>query len=157
MSVQRGTGWDLAVYNKDGQLILAVEIKGKIDASPEWASQLRSNILAHGVFPKAPYFLMVFPDRFYLWDKQDAQLDISAPSYAVDAAPILKPYLEKAGIEQGHKISSQSLELIVASWLSKIIYSNQPSEEIDGQSQWLFDSGLYNAIAGGTFGHETAA
>jgi hypothetical protein len=146
---------DLAVYNKEGQLALVVEAKGKLNASAKWASQLRSNILAHGIYPKAPYFLMVFPDKFYLWAKEDAQLDISEPTYGIDARPILQPYLDKAGIKPGQKISSQSLIIIVTSWLSKIIYSEQPLGETDEQEQWLIDSDLYAAIAGGSF-HRSA-
>jgi hypothetical protein len=61
------SGWDLSVDNRSGQLALVVEVKSKINASPEWAARFRQNILAHGTFPKAPYYLMVFPDRFYLW------------------------------------------------------------------------------------------
>ncbi|MEQ9481150.1 hypothetical protein [Coleofasciculus sp. F4-SAH-05] len=41
-------------------------MKGNL-TSPDWAAQFRRNILAHGTFYKAPYFLMVFLDRFYLW------------------------------------------------------------------------------------------
>ena len=146
-----------AIYNKDGQLVLVIQVKGKLNASAQWASQLRSNILAHGIYPKAPYFLMVFPDKFYLWTNEDAQLDISEPTYVVDARPILKPYLDKAGITPGQKISSQSLVLLVASWLSKIIYSDLPLGEMDESERSLVDSGLYAAIAGGSFGREAAA
>jgi hypothetical protein len=157
MFAQRDTGWDLAVYNKDGQLVLVVQVKGKLNASAQWASQLRSNILAHGIYPKAPYFLMVFPDKFYLWANEDAQLDISEPTYAVDARPIIQPYLDKAGITQGQTISSQSLVLIVAAWLSKIIYDELPLGETDEQERWLVDSGLYAAVAGGSFDCEAVA
>jgi hypothetical protein len=41
------------------------------------AVQFRRNILAHGTFPSAPYFLMVFPDKFYLWVNVDAHSDQS--------------------------------------------------------------------------------
>jgi hypothetical protein len=157
MFAQRDTGWDLAVYNKDGQLVLAVQVKGKLNAWQEWASQLRSNILAHGIYPKAPYFLMVFPDKFYLWANEDAQLDMSEPTYDIDARPIIQPYLDKAGITQEQKISSQSLELIVVAWLSKIIYNELPLDETDELERWLVDSGLYAAIAGGSFGREAVA
>jgi hypothetical protein len=155
--IQQDTGWDIAVYSKNGQLVLAVQVKGKLNTTVEWASQLRSNILAHGVYPKAPYFLMVFPDKFYLWANEDAQLDISEPTYAVDARPIIQPYLDKAGITQEQKISRQSLELIVVVWLSKIIYNELPLEKTDESERWLVDSGLYAAIAGGSFGREAVA
>ncbi|KYC41695.1 hypothetical protein WA1_16790 [Scytonema hofmannii PCC 7110] len=157
MSVRQDTGWDLAVYNKDGQLMLVVQVKGKLNASPQWASQLRSNILAHGIYPKPPYFLMVFPDKFYLWANEDAQLDMSEPTYAVDARPIIQPYLDKAGITLTQTLSSHSLELIVASWLSEIIYCDRPLEETHKREQWLLDSGLYAAISGGSFNREAVA
>ena len=148
--------WDLAVYNRDNQLVLVVEIKNKLNASSEWAAQLRRNILAHGTFPKAPYFLMVFPDRFYLWTAADAQLDQSEPTYTIDARPILQPYFEQAGVA-ANQISGQSLELIVASWLGETIHSEKLPEEEDESQRWLIESGLYAAVAGGHFDHEAVA
>jgi hypothetical protein len=146
--------WDLSVDNRAGQLTLVVEVKRKIGASSQWAASLRSNILAHGTFPKAPYFLMVFPDQFYLWTDADAQLDQSEPT--LDARPILQPYLERAGVT-AEKISSQSLELIVESWLREIIYSENPHEDLDESQHWVIDLGLHAALAGGKIEHEAAA
>ena len=156
MSTHWDASWDLAVYNSDNQLVLVVEIKSRLNASPEWAARLLRNILAHGTFPKAPYFLMAFPDRFYLWTEADARLDQSEPTYTIDARPILQPYFEQAGVT-AEQISGQSLELIVASWLGKIIYSEKSHEEIDKSQQWLVESGLYAAVAGGSFNQKAVA
>ena len=142
--------WDLAVYNRDSQLTLVVEIKNKFNASPQWATQLRRNILAHGIFPTAPYFLMAFPDRFYLWTDAHVRLDESEPNYIIDARPILQPYLEKAGVS-ADRISRQSLELIIASWLGEIIHAQKLSPEMTTSWRWLIESGLYTAISGGRF------
>lgn len=149
-------GWDLAVYNQDNQLVLVVEIKNKLNTSSEWAEKLRRNMLAHGTFPKAPYLLMVFPDRLYLWTGEAAQVDQSQPTYNIDAHPFLQPYFEQAGVSANY-ITGESLELIVASWLSKIIHSEKLTEEIDDSQTWLIESGLYSALAGGHFGQEAAA
>jgi hypothetical protein len=156
MSTYRDFGWDLAIYNRDGQLVLVAEIKTKLNASPEWAAQFRRNILAHGTFPKAPYFLMAFPDRFYLWTDADIRLDQSEPTYVIDARPIFQPYFERAGVT-AEQISEQSLELIVASWLGEIIHSDQPLTDIDKSQQWLIESGLCAAIFRGRFAHEAVA
>lgn len=150
------SSWDLLVDNRDGQLALVVEVKRKTDVSPEWAANLRRNILAHGTFPKAPYFLMVFPDKFYLWSNAEADQDQSQPTYTIDATPILQPYLERAGVS-AEQISGHSLELIVTSWLGGIIHSDQPPENIDASQQWLIESGLYAALIGGKFELEAAA
>ncbi|MGF1481413.1 MAG: hypothetical protein ACFB4I_18340 [Cyanophyceae cyanobacterium] len=146
--------WDLSVEDSKGQLALVVEVKRKTNASPEWAAQLRHNILAHGTFPQAPYFLLVFPDKFYLWSEANTQLDLSKPTYTIDAHPILEPYLTQAGVT-AEQISGQSLEFIVASWLGEIIHSKNLSER--NSQRWLIESGLYAAIAGGKFEYEAAA
>lgn len=156
MVASLGSRWDLSVDNRAGQLALVVEVKRKTGASAQWAASLRSNILAHGTFPKAPYFLMVFPDQFYLWTDADAQSDQSEPTYTIDARPILQPYLERAGVT-AEKISGQSLELIVESWLREIIYSENPHEDLDESQHWVIDLGLHAALAGGKIEHEAIA
>lgn len=147
------TRWDLAAYSRENQLVLVVEVKSKLDTTPEWAARLRRNILAHGIFPNAPYFLMVFPDRFYLWAHSLADLEAIAPAYVIDARPILQPYLEQSGITT-EQVSEQSLELIVASWLNELIHTKKPPDEVDHTWQWLVDSGLYYAVAGGSLDYE---
>ncbi|MBN8563103.1 MAG: hypothetical protein J0L70_21440 [Leptolyngbya sp. UWPOB_LEPTO1] len=156
MVMRPDSHWDLSVDNRSGQLTLVVEVKRKTNVSPEWAAKLRRNILAHGTFPKAPYFLMVFPDKFYLWSNSQAYQDQSEPTYTIDAFPILQPYFERAGVV-ADQISGASLELIVASWLGEIIHSNQLPENIDASQQWLIESGLYAALVGGKLEHEAAA
>lgn len=156
MVMKPNSGWDLSVDDRNGQLILVVEVKRKTNVSPDWAAKLRRNILAHGTFPKAPYLLMVFPDKFYLWSNVEAYQDQSKPTYAIDASPILQPYFERAGVT-ADQISGYSLELIVMSWLAEIIHSDPRPESIDASQQWLIESGLYAALAGGKFEHEAAA
>ena len=148
--------WDLSVDNRNGQLTLVVEVKRKTNVSPEWAAKLRRNILAHGTFPQAPYFLMVFPDKFYLWSNAEAYKDQSEPTYTIDASPILQPYCERAGVN-ADQISEASLELIVASWLGEIIHSNQLPENVDASQKWLIESGLYAALVGGKLEQEAVA
>jgi hypothetical protein len=156
MAMGSDSGWDLSVDNRNGQLALVVEIKRKTNVSPEWAAKLRRNILAHGTFPKAPYFLMVFPDKFYLWSNAEAYQDQSEPTYTIDASSILQPYFDRAGVA-ADQISGASLELIVTSWLGEIIHSDQLPKNIDASQQWLIESGLYAALAGGKLEHEAAA
>lgn len=148
--------WDIAIYNRDHQLVVVVEVKAKLNASLEWAAQLRRNIFAHGIFPKAPYFLMAFPDKFYLWTDNAEQLEKSEPTYTIDARPILESYFEQAGVS-ANQITGQSLELIIASWLGKVIHSEQLPDELDQSQRWLIESGLYTAVAGGHFDREAVA
>ena len=58
---------ELAVYNRHGQLTALVEIKNKLGTSRAWAAQLRHNLLAHGGYDTADFFLLATPDWLYLW------------------------------------------------------------------------------------------
>ena len=156
MVTRTDSGWDLSIDNRNGQRALVIEVKRKINVSPEWAASLRRNILAHGTFPQAPYFLMVFPDRLYLWANVDNNLDYSRPSYSIDATPLFKPYFERAGVTPD-QISGESLELIVTSWLGEMMYADRRLEPLDAAQPWLIESGLYAALAGGRFEDEAAA
>ncbi|MGF1515571.1 MAG: hypothetical protein ACFB5Z_17985 [Elainellaceae cyanobacterium] len=156
MTTSPDSRWDLSVDDRNGQRALIVEVKTKINVSSDWATRLRRNILAHGAFPKAPYFLMVFPDKFYLWIGSETKLEHSQPAYTIDARSILQPYFERAGVT-ADQISGHSLELIIASWLGEIIHVESPLDEIRNSQRWLVDSGLYEALAGGRFEQEQAA
>lgn len=155
------SAWDLSVVDRNGQLVLVVEVKIKLNASPQWAAQFRSNILAHGTFPNAPYTLIVFPDKFYLWTDVKGYLNQSEPidrkpDYIIDARPILQPYFDKTKV-RADRIGGLNLELIVLGWLSEIIYSGKSAETLDKSLEWLIDSGLYAALAGGQIKHEEVA
>lgn len=148
--------WDLSVNNRNGQLVLAVEVKRRTDTSLEWVMDFRRNMLSHGILPKAPYFLMAFLDKFYLWTDADIQTDRCEPNYIIDAKPILEPYFKRAGII-GDQISPQSLELIIESWLGEIIHAENLPNHLNASQHWLIESGLYNALTGGKLEYEAAA
>ncbi len=156
MYTQRDDNWDLSIYNRELQLVLAVEVKSQLNITKEWATKFRRNVLAHEVFAKAPYFLIIFPDKLYLWTNDNGVLPLKEPTYIVDARPIFRPHFEQSGIT-ANQISSENLEIIVTSWLAKIMYSSKPPSLDDESHGWLVDSGLYNAIAGGSFNREAVA
>jgi len=140
--------WDLMAYDRNGQLVLSVDIRKSPTASPEWAAELRKNILAHGVYPITPYFLMALSDQFFLWKNGNAVNPESKPTYTVDAGPIVNPYLE------GTKYTADDLDrgtfkFILSAWLGKLIYHGRPREEIKAIAEWVVESGLYDAIDGG--------
>lgn len=145
--------WDISIYNRNDQLVLAVEVKAILDASPEWAAQFRRNIFAHGILP-APYFMFIFPDRLYLWVNQTTQEE-TLPDYSIDAYPIFQPYFQRSRVTP-EKIRSQSLELIAISWLAEIMYSESPGE-LEKSLHWVVESGLFTAISGGKFATEDVA
>ncbi|MDQ4075121.1 MAG: hypothetical protein M3220_02615 [Chloroflexota bacterium] len=144
---------DLVVYNHNDELALIVEVKRKFDASKEWAARLRRNILAHGVVPRAKFFLLALPDRFYLWKDGNLPYEPNEPDYEVDPTPILQPYFDRLGISP-EDMSGQSFELLIASWLNELIHSDKAYEDLDYYQSWLLDSGLSDELVGGRLAHE---
>jgi hypothetical protein len=149
-------GWDLLIDNRHGQLTLEVEVKSKTNVSAEWAAKFRRNIIAHGTLSKAPYFMMAFPDKFYLWANPEINQDDSAPTYQVDASKILNPYFERARVT-AEEISGESLEVIIASWLDELVYIDKLPEDVKIAQPWLIESGLYDVLSRGLVEQRTAA
>ena len=147
---------DVAVYGSDGQLQLVVEVKARPGASAEWAIHLRRNLLSDAVIPLVPYFLLALPDCFYLWTDAASVNHEAKPDYQIEAAELLAPYVDQT-IPPLDEISGYGLELIVASWLEGVVYADLQRETVGPNLQWLFDSGLYEAITHGSVAIEATA
>lgn len=147
---------DLALYDCDGQLTVAVEVKNKLGTSAEWAAKLRRNLLAHGGFYGGSFFLLVTPDRVYLWKGADAEPDLSPPTYEIDATPLFAAYFTRAGALPG-EMSSQAFELVVAAWLSELVRSEERPKDLADTRRWLAESGLLSAVKNGRIEYEVAA
>ena len=104
---------DLAMFSSDGRLTAVAEVKNRRGTSSEWATRLRRNILAHGGFPKTDFFLMVTPERLYLWQRSGNQPDLVEPAYEIDAIPIFAPYFERSGVDP-RLVSGPAFELVSA-------------------------------------------
>ncbi len=150
--------WDLLVCDRDGQPTLIVEVKSKIGTSSEWVSNWRRNILVHETLPSTPYLLFAFPDKFYLWkdNSMTNYINKNQPDYTIDASSILQPYFQEINVQNNH-IRESSLEMIVASWLNDIMYSETNVEELEKSHSWLIDSGLYASLLGGKIVSEANA
>lgn len=145
--------WDISVYNRENQRILIVEVKRSSNASLDWAMQLRHQIFANDNFPIAPYVMLVFTDKIYLWCDRHPQDLTLEPSYIIDATPIFQPYFERSKVTAEH-ISEYSFAMIVASWLREIIRVANFPEDRDRLQEWLVESRLLSAIEGGDVRYE---
>lgn len=155
--------WDIAIQDKDHQLVLIVELKinrhTKIK-SRDWASKSYYNLRSNGIIPPAPYFLFAFLDYLYLWDNNNLQIDednqMIIPNYSGDAKVILNPYFKKINIKP-ETINEYGFGIIVSSWLRDIISENININEIGEYQDILINSGLYDSIVEGNLNYEVAA
>ena len=139
---------DIAVSGADGRLQLVVEIKNIPGASAEWVTRLRRNLIAHSFLPSAPYFLLVLPDYLYLWTAAATAENLAKPDYKIEATEVFAPYL-KFNLSL-NDLSRNGLELLTISWLGDLLNNDSRRDSVDGNSRWLFDSGLYETISNGS-------
>jgi hypothetical protein len=147
---------DFVLYDRHGRLAAIVEVKAKRGTSNSWAAEFRRNLLAHEAFRQAPYFLLVTPEKLYLWRESSrisgAESSPVPPDYELDAKSLFRRYLERAGLKP-EDVSGQAFELIVMSWLGDLILQlPDVLREPD-----LEDSGLPQAAKDGRIAYPAAA
>lgn len=139
---------DFAVYDRDGQLVMTVEVINRMGTTRKWAAEMRYDLLAPGGYPIAPYFLLVVPDRFYLWKQTRRAVTEKMPDYVADAEPLLRRYYEPLGYSTGG-LSNDGFDLVVSYWLGALAHLSVPAEGLPRHLEWLDNSGLLQAIKGG--------
>ncbi len=150
------THTDLALYDRSGRLTAVAEIKNKLGTSREWAAQTRRNILAHGESYSADFFLLVTPDRLYLWKEAGADPVRVLPTFEADIQEEFVPYFESAGVNPLH-VSGHAFELLVAAWLGDITRSATTTEDLSDDQSWLAKSGFRAAIRDGRIEYQAVA
>lgn len=146
---------DLALYDRTDRLAAVAEVKNKLGTSHEWAARTRRNILAHGGLWDTEFFLLVTPDRLYLWkDAGTAPTEIP-PTYVADTQSEFEPYFERAGVEP-HNVSGAAFEMLVGSWLGDLIRSEGGAGESADPRGWLVRSGFSAAVKDGRIRFEAA-
>ncbi|NJL59361.1 MAG: hypothetical protein HC887_06665 [Desulfobacteraceae bacterium] len=138
---------DMIAYDKNGQLVMIVEVKNISGKSKEWAAKLRRNIYAHGVLPATPYFMIAMPDYFYLWKNAGNKPEIIEPTYQTDSSVFLKPWYDRSGVSPA-SMSELGFEFLLSSWLYEIMYGDI-DDILRKNGHWLAESGLLEAVREG--------
>ena len=147
---------DIALYDRNGRLIAVAEVKNKLGTSREWAAKFRSNMLVHGGLAQADFYLLVTPDRLYIWKNAGTSPSLIQPTYDLDAQPLFAAYFEKAGISPGD-VSGHAFELVVSAWLGDLVRSQEQQEPQPNGQRVLAESGFLTAIRNGRIAYEEAA
>jgi hypothetical protein len=138
-------GIDFIAYDDIGRVILLGEVKSRVGTSGEWAARFRRNMLAHGVLPRALFFLIATPERMYFWKQDQPDVAEEPPGFTVDATKEFKPYLETVSRTR-QAVSEQALELMVFSWLKDIARTGDERVKRDPSLKWLAESGLIDSL-----------
>ena len=146
---------DFAVYNRNRRLTAIVEVKTKLGTTPDWAARTRRNILAHGPSIDTDFFLLVTPDRLYVWKDANASTTPTLPAHEVDTQTQFQPYFQSANVDP-KQVSGHAFELIVWTWLSDLTRTEDNTQHSD-DSTWITQSGLRSALNGGRVEHQAFA
>ncbi len=138
---------DIVVYSKNEKIQLVIEIKKKSNATSEWAANTRRNLLAHAVIQPSPFFLLLSSNHLYLW-KNATSMETVPPDYEANTNELLSQYTDQPNLNLAD-ISEYSLEMLVISWLNDLTRP-EPTRKINGTKfDWVYESGLYEAIKEG--------
>lgn len=138
-------GIDFIAYDHAGGVILVAEVKSRFGTSEQWAARFRSNILAHGLLPKALFFLIATPERMYFWKQDHQGVADEPPGFTIDATKELKQYLDKLN-KTPQALGEQALELLVLAWLTDIARTGEARVRQDPSMRWLAESGLIDSL-----------
>jgi hypothetical protein len=139
---------DIMVHDTGGNLQLVVEVKNRTDAPIEWISRLRSNLLIHNLVPTSPYFILVLPDYLYLWKHAETS-EFQPPDFIASTPAVIRLQMNQFATLLDN-IAEYGLELLIVSWLGRVMDAQLDPESVPDELKWLFDSGLYQAIKHGT-------
>src|SRR5438046_4560432 len=135
---------DILVRNANGQPIAAVEVKNPQGLSRDVASTLRRNMLAHGLLPGVPYFLLLSQDTGFLWKGAGQKAPNAQPAYEFPMSKVIKRYLPEIGSKD--RLRESELELVILQWLLSLTSSQQDAKDEPEKSLAL--SGLLDSIRG---------
>lgn len=140
---------DITVCSPQGDARLLVEVKTHEVAEGDWARRYRRNILAHFPDGGSTYFLLVLPERLYLWEP-DSDPDSDA-DFVASTRESLGRYYEEVGADD---LGPRALEFLVKSWLSDLVTFERDPDVTPLEHEWLGASGLYESIRGGSVKRE---
>ncbi|MDE0128000.1 MAG: hypothetical protein OXQ86_00340 [Gammaproteobacteria bacterium] len=144
---------DLAIFDRSGQIAAVAEIKRRLGTSCDWAAQVRRNLLAHDIRRVAGYFLLITPDRLYLWKDSGTNPDKVPPTHEADMQPEFAKYFAGAEIDPSH-VSEGAFELLVGAWLGELTRLEDEAKDLAENRSWLAESGLLSAVKDGRIEYE---
>ena len=144
---------DLAIFDRSGQIAAVAEIKRQLGTSRDWAAQVRRNLLAHGIRRVGDYFLLITPDRLYLWKDAGKNPEKVPPTHEADMQSEFAQYFEGAGIDPDN-ISGAAFELLVGAWFGQLTLLDDEAKDLGASRSWLVESGLLSTVKDGRIEYE---
>jgi len=102
-------------------------------------------MVAHGLLPQIPYFLLASQDVGFLWKEPKFVSYDTPPTYEFPMDKVINRYIKR---EPGQRLYGAELELIVLQWLTDLTQETQKNTEEPEKTLAL--SGFSKSIKGAT-------
>jgi hypothetical protein len=136
---------DILIRSPEGYPIAVVEVKNRQNLSRDVATELRRNMVVHGLLPRVPYFLLTSQDVGFLWKgAKEENLD-APPTYEFPMEKVVARYLKR---EPEHRLYGAVLELLVLQWLNDLTRGAHKTTEEPEKTLAL--AGFNESIRGAT-------
>ena len=99
---------DILIRNQKGQILAVVEIKNREDIDLDVATAFRRNMIAHGLIPQIPFFLLLSQDIGFIW--KGTERPDAPPIYQFPMNNVVARYLP--GLAPGERLKEVQLELV---------------------------------------------
>ncbi len=140
---------DVAVYDDTGKLQVVVEAKyRRYNDTSTGAVEIRQNLLAHAGLQPAPFFMVAFPDHFYVWKQHVPEHDDRPADYDIDAREIVRKYSHQH--EKNVQMNHREFEKLIYYWMNDMTHPKDESEV----PEWMKSSGIYQRIKNGLAAQE---
>ncbi|MDO9017213.1 MAG: hypothetical protein Q8S73_10570 [Deltaproteobacteria bacterium] len=106
--------WDAGVLGPDGRPSLLIEIKARRGLDETWAKTWMTFVASRALGAHA--VMLVTPEHLFYWN--EPSVSRPSPSTAIDAKPVLSPYLSAIGGEG--RIEPMVFVNVVVSWLRDV-------------------------------------
>ncbi len=136
---------DILIRDPDGFPIAVVEIKNRQNLSRDVATEMRRNMIAHGLPSRVPYFLLLSQDVGYLWKEPKQGNADAPPTYEFPMSPIVTRYLRR---DPNERLYGAELELLALQWLTDLTL--KPERDTEEPEKTLARAGFNEAIRGAT-------
>lgn len=105
---------EILIQSPQGKPIAVVEVRNRQHFSRDIAREYRRNLLAHGLYPHGPYFLLTSQDTGYLWTDTKENVVEAEPSYEFPMDNIVTRYMKTT---PGERLYGSVFKLVVLQWL----------------------------------------
>lgn len=138
---------DISVHDREGSPIALVEVKNRQGLNAEVATNVRRNLVAHGLMSqRVPFFLVVSQDVGFVWMQRPQNLPDDPPTVEFPMRPVVSHYVQ--WLVANERLGGSALEFVVATWLADLSIGREP--DVPETNNPLTEIGFFEAIRGAT-------